>query len=161
MPSRTGTKKARRACAGPCLSWSGQRDSNPRMTAWEAVALPLGDARMPDDSNTASVRRESTRREKGALGGKAQCRAIRLNWTFPAFNDQSGAAGMKRLWMCTGTGTKSAAHGPTANVYRRSITTTKFAPSRSCSVRILSAGIPILVRSPPYAPSTNAKGRSR
>lgn len=26
--------------------WSGQRDSNPRMTAWEAVALPLGDARI-------------------------------------------------------------------------------------------------------------------
>jgi hypothetical protein len=25
--------------------WSGQRDSNPRMMAWEAIALPLGDAR--------------------------------------------------------------------------------------------------------------------
>ena len=27
-------------------SWSGQRDSNPRMSAWEADALPLGDARV-------------------------------------------------------------------------------------------------------------------
>lgn len=161
MPSRTGTKKARRACAGPRLSWSGQRDSNPRMTAWEAVALPLGDARMPDDSNTASVRGESIRREKGMLGRKAQCRVTHLNWTFLTFNNQRGAAGVKRLWMRTGTGTKSAARGSNANVYRRPITTTEFAPSRSCSVRILSARIPILVRSPPYAPSTNAKGRSR
>ena len=28
------------------VHWSGQRDSNPRMSAWEADALPLGDARM-------------------------------------------------------------------------------------------------------------------
>lgn len=26
--------------------WSGQRDSNPRVSAWEADALPLGDARL-------------------------------------------------------------------------------------------------------------------
>ena len=32
-----------RAC---CVYWSGQRDSNPRVSAWEADALPLGDARM-------------------------------------------------------------------------------------------------------------------
>ena len=30
---------------GPRAVWSGQRDSNPRMSAWEADALPLGDAR--------------------------------------------------------------------------------------------------------------------
>ena len=28
------------------LFWSGQRDSNPRVSAWEADALPLGDARI-------------------------------------------------------------------------------------------------------------------
>ena len=28
------------------LFWSGQRDSNPRVSAWEADALPLGDARL-------------------------------------------------------------------------------------------------------------------
>ena len=33
----------RRACA---FYWSGQRDSNPRVSAWEADALPLGDARL-------------------------------------------------------------------------------------------------------------------
>ena len=39
---------------GPeCILWSGQRDSNPRMMAWEAIALPLGDARMFVDSITA------------------------------------------------------------------------------------------------------------
>ena len=32
-----------RACA---FHWSGQRDSNPRVSAWEADALPLGDARL-------------------------------------------------------------------------------------------------------------------
>ena len=31
---------------GPEGFWSGQRDSNPRMSAWEADALPLGDARV-------------------------------------------------------------------------------------------------------------------
>ena len=30
----------------PSNSWSGQRDSNPRVSAWEADALPLGDARV-------------------------------------------------------------------------------------------------------------------
>jgi hypothetical protein len=29
--------------------WSGQRDSNPRMMAWEAIALPLGYARSEKD----------------------------------------------------------------------------------------------------------------
>ena len=29
-----------------CSCWSGQRDSNPRVSAWEADALPLGDARL-------------------------------------------------------------------------------------------------------------------
>ena len=29
-----------------CFAWSGQRDSNPRVSAWEADALPLGDARL-------------------------------------------------------------------------------------------------------------------
>ena len=38
---------------GPEHLWSGQRDSNPRMSAWEADALPLGDARMGLDSTTA------------------------------------------------------------------------------------------------------------
>ena len=38
-------KRERPAGAGLFWAWSGQRDSNPRMTAWEAVALPLGDAR--------------------------------------------------------------------------------------------------------------------
>ena len=95
------------------------------------------------------------------LGRKAQCRAIHLNWSFPTFNNQRGAAGMKRMWMRTGMGTKSAVRRPNTNVYRRPMTITEFTSSRSCSVRILSAGIPILVRSPPYAPSTNAKGRSR
>ena len=32
--------------AGAQNSWSGQRDSNPRILAWEARALPLGDARV-------------------------------------------------------------------------------------------------------------------
>ena len=31
---------------GILVPWSGQRDSNPRMMAWEAIALPLGDARI-------------------------------------------------------------------------------------------------------------------
>ena len=35
------------------IAWSGQRDSNPRMSAWEADALPLGDARMGFNSTTA------------------------------------------------------------------------------------------------------------
>ena len=87
--------------------------------------------------------------------------AISLAWPYLTFNNQRGAAGMKRMWMRTGMGTKSAVRRPNANVYRRPMTITEFTPSRSCSVRILSAGIPILVRSPPYAPSTNAKGRSR
>ena len=39
---------------GPVCSWSGQRDSNPRMSAWEADALPLGDARVPEHSITAA-----------------------------------------------------------------------------------------------------------
>lgn len=30
----------------PHFNWSGQRDSNPRMMAWEAIALPLGYARV-------------------------------------------------------------------------------------------------------------------
>ena len=68
---------------------------------------------------------------------------------------------MKRLWMRKNVAAFSTTHGPNANVYRQPMTITEFTPPRSCSVRILSAGIPILVRSPPYAPSTNAKGRSR
>ena len=30
------------------VGWSGRRDSNPRMVAWEATALPLGDARLSE-----------------------------------------------------------------------------------------------------------------
>lgn len=30
-----------------CISWLGRRDSNPRMPAPEAGALPLGDSPMP------------------------------------------------------------------------------------------------------------------
>ena len=29
------------------LLWSGRRDSNPRISAWKADALPLGDSRAP------------------------------------------------------------------------------------------------------------------
>lgn len=65
------------------------------------------------------------------------------------------------MWMRKNVAAFSAVRRPNANVYRRPMTTAEFTPSRSCSVRILSAGIPILVRSPPYAPFTNVKGRSR
>lgn len=53
-----GVWHPRRACEKDCKTghgkdamtcirhWSGQRDSNPRMSAWEADALPLGDARV-------------------------------------------------------------------------------------------------------------------
>lgn len=30
-------------------SWSGRRDSNPRIMAWEAIAVPLGYARIARD----------------------------------------------------------------------------------------------------------------
>ena len=36
---------SKRAPHGAPVFWSGQRDSNPRVSAWEADALPLGDAR--------------------------------------------------------------------------------------------------------------------
>ena len=42
----SGANKKRPARGWPDSTWSGQRDSNPRMMAWEAIALPLGDARM-------------------------------------------------------------------------------------------------------------------
>ena len=54
-PARRRTRK--RPLLGPESLWSGQRDSNPRMTAWEAVALPLGDARVGPHSITAPGRR--------------------------------------------------------------------------------------------------------
>ena len=39
--------------AGSGSSWSGRRDSNPRIQAWEAWALPLGDARMREGNYSA------------------------------------------------------------------------------------------------------------
>ena len=39
--------------AGSGSSWSGRRDSNPRIQAWEAWALPLGDARMREANYSA------------------------------------------------------------------------------------------------------------
>lgn len=33
------------------VKMSGRRDSNSRMLAWEANALPLGDARLYDEQN--------------------------------------------------------------------------------------------------------------
>lgn len=39
--------------AGSGSSWSGRRDSNPRIQAWEAWALPLGDARMREANYNA------------------------------------------------------------------------------------------------------------
>ena len=40
-------KQAKRSKLLTCyFAWSGQRDSNPRVSAWEADALPLGDARL-------------------------------------------------------------------------------------------------------------------
>ena len=45
-PNRIRVKKRPHRKAGSGSSWSGRRDSNPRIQAWEAWALPLGDARM-------------------------------------------------------------------------------------------------------------------
>lgn len=47
--------KNERPCrkAGSGSSWSGRRDSNPRIQAWEAWALPLGDARMREANYSA------------------------------------------------------------------------------------------------------------
>ena len=49
--------------------WSGRRDSNPRIQAWEAWALPLGDTRMMTDysatihnTQTENVSRETSMR---------------------------------------------------------------------------------------------------
>ena len=47
--------------------WSGQRDSNPRMSAWEADALPLGDARICGKQYTPGARGgQGARRGHGA-----------------------------------------------------------------------------------------------
>ena len=46
-------KKRPRRKAGSGSSWSGRRDSNPRIQAWEAWALPLGDARMREGNYSA------------------------------------------------------------------------------------------------------------
>ncbi len=60
------------------MLWSGQRDSNPRMMAWEAIALPLGDARMckrilsqlpnPSHPNVPRARRAHIRRSGVTVG---------------------------------------------------------------------------------------------
>jgi hypothetical protein len=35
--------------------WSGRWDSNPRMSAWKADALPLGDARLQNHSTNLKM----------------------------------------------------------------------------------------------------------
>ena len=45
-PAARECEKPPRLVGAFFAGWSGRRDSNPRMVAWEATALPLGDARL-------------------------------------------------------------------------------------------------------------------
>lgn len=68
-PPSISTKKGRPPNWRPALimAWSGRRDSNPRIRAWEARALPLGDARViinPSTTGTINPNKRAIRPRK-------------------------------------------------------------------------------------------------
>ena len=77
--------------------WSGQRDSNPRVSAWEADALPLGDARVgahPITNGSAiSARHSFSARSRNRAGCKTSVRPI---WADMASSPRSSPISMVR-----------------------------------------------------------------